>query len=279
MTLKVHHLNCGTMCPSSQRLLTGAGSFFRPAEQYCHCLLIEGNQGLILVDTGFGTYDVQHPEELDWLVRRAIRPRFAIEETALHQVQGLGFRASDVRHIVATHLHLDHAGGLPDFPSAEVHVHALEQRAALAPPSRGERVRYSRRQFAHGVNWRPHDQTRGQRWFGFESIEALPGTADRVLLIPLHGHTRGHVGVAVATPAGWLLHAGDAYYFRGEIDPVTPRCPPALALSHRLGEIDRVQRLQNRERLRALARDHGHEVAVFCAHDPADFAQRAPFRT
>ena len=35
---------------------------------------------------------------------------------------GAGFRREDVRHILVTHLDFDHAGGLPDFPDAVVHV-------------------------------------------------------------------------------------------------------------------------------------------------------------
>ncbi len=31
------------------------------------------------------------------------------------------------------------------------------------------------------------------------------------------GHTLGHAGVAIDTPQGWLLHAGDAYLHRDEL--------------------------------------------------------------
>lgn len=44
------------------------------------------------------------------------------------QIDGRSYRIEDVRHIVLTHLDLDHAGGLPDFPHAKVHVHATEPR-------------------------------------------------------------------------------------------------------------------------------------------------------
>ena len=38
-----------------------------------------------------------------------------------------------VGHIVMTHLHFDHAGGLPDFPGAHVHVHRREVEAMRRP--------------------------------------------------------------------------------------------------------------------------------------------------
>ena len=57
-------------------------------------------------------------------------PRDA-EETAFRQVSLLGYSPQDVRYIVLTHLHLDHSGGLSDFPWADVHVLAEEHHAAL----------------------------------------------------------------------------------------------------------------------------------------------------
>ena len=48
--MRVHHLNCGTMCPMSARLINGTGSYFERGRLVCHCLLIETNDGLVLVD-------------------------------------------------------------------------------------------------------------------------------------------------------------------------------------------------------------------------------------
>ncbi|MGP3965322.1 hypothetical protein ACTWPT_56180 [Nonomuraea sp. 3N208] len=45
-------------------------------------------------------------------------------------------------------------------------------------------------------------------------MRQLNGLPPEILLIPLAGHSRGHSGVAVDTGATWLLHAGDAYFFR-----------------------------------------------------------------
>ncbi|WP_223281445.1 MBL fold metallo-hydrolase [Streptomyces antnestii] len=46
------------------------------------------------------------------------RPVLDTGETAVRQVAALGYDIEDVRHIVLTHLDLDHAGGLRDFPPA-----------------------------------------------------------------------------------------------------------------------------------------------------------------
>jgi glyoxylase-like metal-dependent hydrolase (beta-lactamase superfamily II) len=65
-----------------------------------------------------------------------------IAETALHQVERLRF--SGVRHVVLTHLDLDHAGGLRGFPDAQVHVLRTELEAARAARSGRERTRNPR---------------------------------------------------------------------------------------------------------------------------------------
>ncbi|MGQ0621846.1 MAG: MBL fold metallo-hydrolase [Panacagrimonas sp.] len=269
--MQIHHLNCGTMCPYGRRLMSGQGgllgSLFEEAEMCCHCLLIETAQGLVLVDTGLGTDDVRDPRPLGRVFRGLVRPQLRHEETALAQIRALGFKAEDVRHIVVTHLDLDHAGGLPDFPRAKVHVFAPEVDAALAPHLR-ERPRYVAQHWAHGPDWVRHG-VEGENWFGFESIRAIPGLDPDVLLIPLLGHTRGHCGVAVRQPERWLIHCGDAYFFHGEVE--TPaHCPIGLMAFQSLVQINGKQRLNNQRRLRELKASHGDEVDVFCAHDPVE---------
>lgn len=267
MSVQIHHLNCGTMCPYGRRLMAGQGGLLETAEMCCHCLLIETAQGLVLVDTGLGTDDVRDPRPLGRAFRALVRPQLRQEETALAQVRALGFRAEDVRHIVVTHLDLDHAGGLPDFPQALIHVFAPEVEAALAPSLR-ERPRYVAQHWAHGPDWVRH-RVEGENWFGFESIRAIPGLEPDVLLIPLVGHTRGHCGVAVRQPQRWLIHCGDAYFFRGEVE--TPaHCPIGLMAFQSLVQINGEKRLHNQRRLRELKARHGDEVDLICAHDPIE---------
>ena len=57
MALKIHHLNCGTMCPHGAPLINGYGKLTDNGHMVCHCLLIESNDGLVLVDTGLGIED------------------------------------------------------------------------------------------------------------------------------------------------------------------------------------------------------------------------------
>lgn len=246
----IHHLNCASMRP----LLA--------PPMVAHVLLVERADGLTLVDTGFGTDDLADRRRLGRPFLSVVRPTLSPGETAIAQVRARGHDPADVTDIVLTHLDLDHAGGLPDFPKARVHVHAAEQRAALHPSLR-ERARYVGGQWAHGPVWAPHSEA-GDGWFGFASVQAI---ADDVLLIPLHGHTLGHSGVAVRRADGhWLLHAGDAFFAGGQMDD-PPTCPPSLTAFQRLMGVDNRARLHNLRRLQDLARTHADDVTVFCAHD------------
>jgi len=269
MSLRIHHLNCGTMCPVCERLINGQGSWTGPGRMVCHCLLIETPEALVLVDTGLGTADVVDPRaRLGRPFIGLTRPRLNLQETALVQIEALGYSARDVRHIVTTHLDLDHAGGLSDFPEAEVHLFKPELEAAMHPSWR-EKSRYSRPQFAHGPKWHAHE-VEGDSWFGFKSIRAIPGLSTDVLIVPLQGHTRGHSGVAVKDGDKWLLHCGDAYFNHGTLQ-AQPEIPAGIALFERLVQMDAAQRIHNQTRLRELAAQHSDEINIFCAHDPVEF--------
>jgi glyoxylase-like metal-dependent hydrolase (beta-lactamase superfamily II) len=266
---RVHHLSCGTLCPAGRRLINGEGGWLASARVVCHVLLIELADGLALFDTGFGTDDVRHPRQLSLPFRAMMRPRLELGDTAISQVRELGLEPGDVRHIVLTHLDIDHSGGLPDFPDAEVHVSAREHEAMMNPPLR-ERPRYamSKVHVAHGPRWALHEPG-GDDWFGFGSVRVLPDTDAEVAMIPLTGHTLGHTGIAVRRQDGWLLHCGDAYFHRDQV-ATPPSCPPMLGLFQTLYQADGKARLQNEQRLRELAREHRGEVQLICSHDPVE---------
>ena len=263
--MTVHHLNCGTLRP--------VGAFsgsVAPPRMVAHCLLVERAEGLLLVDTGFGTGDVADPHRLGRPFLAALRPALSPAETAQAQVRALGHSVDDVTDIALTHLDLDHAGGLADFPRARVHVFGDELDAARHPALR-ERLRYVGAQWAHGPRWTRHEVA-GDDWLGFGAVRAL---ADDVLLVPLRGHTRGHCGVAVRRPGGgWLLHAGDAYFDAGE-KQTPPLAPVGLRAFQRLMAVDDLQRRHNQERLRELYAARSADVTMFSAHCPVEFAALA----
>lgn len=106
----------------------------------------------------------------------------------------------------------------------------------------------------------------GEDWYGFAGVQAL---GDDVLLVPLRGHSRGHCGVAVRREdGGWLLHAGDAYFWHGEVD-TPPTRKPGLTMFQKMMSVEEELRTSNQQRLREL-RVHHPDVTVFCAHDALD---------
>ncbi len=269
----IQHLNCGTMCPWGGSLVDGISDGLT-ARLVCHCLLVETDEGLVLVDTGFGARDVAEPyPRLARSFTSLLRPRLLTEETALARLHARGYRAADVRHIVLTHLDFDHAGGLEDFPHAQVHVLAAELDAATHRKGSVAKGRYRPRQWDEGVRWRTY-RDEGEPWFGFPVVRALEGLPPDILLVPLAGHTLGHAGVAVRGRDRWVLHAGDAYFYREELDAKEPHCTPGLTAYQALMEVNRPLRLANQARLRELSRRHGDEVRILCAHDAIELEGR-----
>ena len=272
--MRVHHLNCVSSCPLGGRLMDGrSGSALQRGRLCCHCLLVETNDGLVLVDTGFGVQDVRQPRRrLSSFFLALLSPDFREEMTAVRQIERLGHRAEDVRHIVLTHLDFDHAGGLDDFPHATVHLLQQERDDALAQRSWLDRQRFRPQQWSSRPRWQVHggDAAGGDRWFGFEHVRGGHGLPPDVLLVPLPGHTLGHAGVAVRDRGRWLLLAGDAYFHHAEMQSDRPWCTPGLRLYQTMMEKDRRARFLNRQKLRELRRTQA-EVELFCAHDPAAF--------
>jgi len=269
--MQVHHLNASTMCPVSARLVNGSGPWFGRARLVCHVLVVETARGVVVVDTGLGTGDLATPSRLGARWVRQVAPRLDPAEPVVAQLPSLGLSAADVTDIVLTHLDVDHAGGIADFPRARIHVHVREHEAATHALGTRAANRYIAAHWQHGPAWALFGDG-GERWFGFEGVRALRDGDPDILLIPLHGHTRGHTGVAVRTSDTWLLHAGDSYFFHGQIQ-TPPTAPFVLRMFQRRSDVDRAARIANQERLRELVAHHGDQVTAFCAHDAVELAR------
>jgi glyoxylase-like metal-dependent hydrolase (beta-lactamase superfamily II) len=234
-----------------------------------HCLLVETERdGLVLIDTGLGTRDIEGKTGLSATFRAVCGPVLDHAETAVAQVEALGFAAADVRHVVVTHLDLDHAGGLADFPNARVHLHAREHAAAMTRQSWKERERYVQAQWAHGPAWEVYSED-GDTWRGLPAIARLRGLDADIGLVPMHGHTRGHSAVIVRAGDRWKVHAGDAYFHRGSVEG--RGIPPGFAAFERFFEMDGGARRASVAALRQLRQSY-RDLDLFCAHDEAEYA-------
>jgi len=265
--MHIHHINCACMKPLGGAFYDGFSKGLT-AKLACHCLAIETNDGIVMVDTGVGMQDVAQPERISGFFRKLNRIQLHPRNTALYQLEQLGFKPSDVRHVVMTHLDFDHAGGIADFPEATVHVMLAEIDAARTMEGFIANRRYRPDQWGHVKKWEFYPMD-GEAWRGLSAVRNLRGLPPEIMYVPLAGHTPGHAGVAVQTPEGYVLDAGDAYFYRGEME-AEYKCTPGLRFYQWMMETDRAMRLANQQRLRDYARKYT-DTTIFAAHDVIEF--------
>ncbi|OUZ06767.1 MBL fold metallo-hydrolase [Aeromicrobium sp. PE09-221] len=254
--MRVHHLNCGTMRPLGT-----------PEGLVCHVLLLELDDRLALVDSGFGLADVADHARPLGPARFFFRPAFDEAETATRQIEALGLDPKDVRDIVVTHFDGDHVGGLADFPWANVHITAAEADAFARPRGQVEKGRYLPALRAHGPAIVQHSPLVGDTWRGFGAATELTEVGENVVLLSMPGHTRGHACVAVGADHGWIFHAGDAVLHRGSVES-DPKVPLAVRGMERTMATDWSKVRLNHARLTELAGGSEPDVTLVNGHDP-----------
>jgi glyoxylase-like metal-dependent hydrolase (beta-lactamase superfamily II) len=256
----IHHLDAGTLRPTVGRDLIGAD------ELVSHVIVLELDDRLVLVDAGIGLTDMAAPDVrlgADFVTGSG--PVLEPERTVVRQLEQRGLDPAAVTDVLLTHPDLDHAGGLADVPHARVHAHPEAVAAVRDPVEPRDRERVHLAQWEHEVRWAPAPIAR-QPWYGFDAW-TLDGLDDEVaVMIDLPGHATGHVGYAIRTDDGWLLHAGDAFFHRASLTGAD--VPPGLAIFEETVEQDAAARLDTVARLAALP----PEVTVVCSHDPVQLA-------
>lgn len=248
--LRIHHLNCVTIVMPTNDIVSG------------HCLLLSEKDKLVLVDTGIGLMDTKCPaERIGKELIEMVGYRFDENQTAVRQIEQLGFDPSAVTDCVISHLDNDHIGGLPDFPKATVHI-SIEE---LANFNSGN-PRYLKVPLEHNPTIKTHPKA-DYDWFGFEARKVDTGIDAEIFLVPLFGHTRGHCGVAIKQPGNkWLFYVGDAYYLRAEL---TNAEHPVNELAKMRAD-DNELRVATVEKIRKLANAHP-EIDIYGYHDIEEF--------
>jgi N-acyl homoserine lactone hydrolase len=230
-----------------------------------YAFAIEHPEGVIVVDTG-ETARVSEPGYFPrWqpVFRFAVREYVRPEQEIGPQLEQLGILPSDVRRVVLTHLHTDHAGGLHHFPGKEILVSRaeLEYAAGLRGRLRG----YPNKRWPAWL--RPTLVDLPAVPFGpFPASMALTEAGD-VTLVPVPGHSPGQLAVVVEDGDHALFLAGDSSYtqdalLRGVVDGVGPD-EAAERLTH--------------ERIRAYAAEM--PTVYLPAHDPETAARLAARET
>ncbi len=259
--MRIDELNCGSGRPIGCRLLRAM-----PDRMVCRCLVIESGGQRVLIDTGLGTQDIKDPARRLGAMRFGLGLALEPGETAVTQLRG----GPPPTSIVLTHLDVDHVGGLADFPGVPVHVSGPELDLATGRSIRA-RLRYRPAELGDTDAWRTYRRFEPSAWFEFDACRIDLGPAIDARFVRLPGHTGEHCGVAICLPDDrWLLHAGDAYYARAELDPANDSL--GMRLFRASINMHPAQASRTRQALQALLARHGDRVRLCNAHDPDDHA-------
>jgi glyoxylase-like metal-dependent hydrolase (beta-lactamase superfamily II) len=230
--------------------------------------------GWVAIDAGIGDADTQQPaRRLGVTFKLSVGAEIDRSRTLMAQCRRLGIDPTDVKHIVCTHLDVDHAGGLPDFPHARVHVNPRELHAAQFPKGAVQKGRYRPVHFAHGPEWVPFGEA-DSVWHGFDS-GPIPGLPSTWRWVDLSGHTPGHSGILVETPEATIFHLGDAFLQLYELK--THKAPESLAVKfhHAFFDTDPELAAARRVALRRVyqsfvtAGPSTRRVRWYSGHDPS----------
>ena len=196
-------------------------------------VVVRDNDDVVLVDVGFSRRACAGPIRTLGVVQAkllgmVVKPGDAIVD----QLAMVGIARDRVKAIVATHLHLDHVGGVIDFPDAELVCSDVELSAfrvrPVAPGYRAADIETAR--------LRPVTLSAGPS-YGFGSSLDLFKDGE-IVLLDANGHTAGQVAVALRSHAEdgpCYVHVGDAAYRTWEwgLSPSGP-CAIARATAWRL---------------------------------------------
>lgn len=251
---QIHHLNCVRIVSPFNDNVCG------------HCLLIQEDNKLILIDTGIGLLDTQQPvERIGQQLVDMVGYRFSEDLAAILQIKNLGFAPQQVTDCIISHMDNDHIGGVADFPQATVHVGAEE-----FDSFNSGNPRYIKLPMAHLPTIKTYAKTTDE-WYGFEARQIETDTEAEIYLIPLFGHTEGHCGIAIKANNQWIFYVADAYYLKAEL----------YDSSHPVNELARISaedndlRIENINKIRKLT-DEYPEIEVFGYHDIEEFRRYNP---
>ena len=171
--------------------------------------IIEHPEGIIVVDTGETALTAKPDYFTPWNPYfRNVKPLVTPDQEIGPQLQRLGLHPKDVRWVVLTHLHTDHAGGLKHFPKSEI---IISRRAyQLAMGFAGQVRGFLPQHFPSWLNPTLIDLTQ-RPWGPFPASLNLTQAED-VLIVPTSGHTEAHLSVVLRENELTYFLAGDTSY-------------------------------------------------------------------
>ena len=187
--------------------------------------------GPILIDTGFHPSVAANPTaNLGRLAQITFKGiQMTADQAASAQLRERGIQPADVKVVLMTHLHVDHASAISEYPDSTFLVSAAEWAAAS---EHGQFHGYVKRQFDHGFDYRLLDfegSGAAESFSGFaRSFDVFGDGSVRTVYTP--GHTLGHMSVVLRTARREVLIAADAIYMRRTLEDT--RLPYRTADEH-----------------------------------------------
>jgi glyoxylase-like metal-dependent hydrolase (beta-lactamase superfamily II) len=221
-------------------------------------LAVHPEHGPILIDAPFGTEGPSNVGEFLGGVLRKIGVVFKDEWAVIPRIERLGFRASEVNHVLMTHMHFDHTGGMKSLGHASFHINrdewvAATSMSAFAARTKGYVVEDYRALTSRVEKLDLSGATieKGVDVFGDGSIEA----------VPLPGHSAGHTGWRIRLADREIFYVGDAAFSVGHITQ-----NQELGIFPKIAADSKKIAGQTLEKLRWWHRDHP-DVEILTSHD------------
>jgi glyoxylase-like metal-dependent hydrolase (beta-lactamase superfamily II) len=225
-------------------------------------LLVEHPDGLVLIDSGLGNKETTKFKDIYGIENAGVNGRTALEDS----IAALGFSTDDIRVVINTHLHFDHAGGgtyipaddverrvFPTFPNARYLAHRRELEYATHA---NERTQAS--YFPH--NWAVL-QERGM-------LELIEGEADTIVpgieVLVTPGHTPWHMSVL-------LESGGDRLFFPADTIPTAHHLPLPWIMGY---DVEPLRTLESKRALYRRGVAEGWRVAFEHDDDDATVGRR-----
>jgi len=197
---------------------------------------IVGEHRTFVVDTGFNA-------------EMARKRKRELLRTPGEGLKLIGIEPAQVRDVIVTHMHYDHAGCLDQFPEARYHIQDREMAFCTGRHMCHEAARFPFE--ARDVSSMVHKVFEGRVAFHDGDGELAPG----VTLHRIGGHSMGLQVVRVRTRRGWVVVASDASHFYANMEQGRP-----YPILHNVGEM-----LEGFNTIRKLAESPRH---VIPGHDP-----------
>lgn len=245
--MRLYMFEAGTLKSQKQffTLNQGFGDFFEVPVPFC---LIDHPRGKVLFDTGNALEVVNNKHEHWGGVVAAYDPVMTEEQWCVNAIKKVGCAPEEIKYVILSHLHLDHAGGVGHFPNARYVVQRDELHFAYVPDPYMKGA-YIRKDFDKDVDWMILEGWRDDRFdlFGDGTIE--------IWFTP--GHTPGHQSMLVNLQnSGPMFFAADSCYTQANlVEGVLP------GLMWSAGET-----VKSVQRMRYLQETLG--VQIITGHDP-----------